>query len=46
MLADIAAAQQRFVDGRYGAGTTCGAEIAADRLEALPATATCVRCAR
>ena len=46
MLADIDAATQRLDDGRYGVCTTCGREIAVERLDALPATPTCVNCAR
>jgi len=46
MLADIEAAQQRLDAGRYGTCTTCGLDIAAERLDALPATTTCVDCAR
>jgi RNA polymerase-binding transcription factor len=45
-LTDIEAAQQRLDDGRYGTCTTCGLEIAVERLNALPATPTCVDCAR
>ena len=45
MLADIEAAQQRLDDEFYGTCTTCGLEIAAARLDALPATPTCVNCA-
>lgn len=45
-LAEIDAAEQRLADGRYGICTRCGHEIAAERLHALPATATCVDCAR
>jgi len=45
-LADIEAAAQRLAQGRYGLCTSCGLEIAAQRLEALPATPTCVGCAR
>jgi len=44
-LADIEAAEQRLGDGRYGTCTSCGLEIAAERLDALPATPTCVTCA-
>ncbi|MGH1488597.1 MAG: TraR/DksA family transcriptional regulator [Acidimicrobiales bacterium] len=44
-LADIEAAEQRLDTGLYGTCTTCGLEIAAPRLEALPATPTCVNCA-
>ena len=45
-LADIDAAERRLADGRYGTCTTCGGGIAAERLHALPATPTCVDCAR
>jgi DnaK suppressor protein len=45
-LADIDAAEQRLTDGRYGTCLICKREIAAERLEALPATPTCVSCAR
>lgn len=44
-LADIEAAEQRLDDGQYGTCTTCGREIGAERLDALPATASCVSCA-
>lgn len=45
-LADIAAAEQRVDDGLYGICTTCGLEIAVARLDALPATPTCLDCAQ
>ena len=45
MLADLDAAEQRLDDGRYGTCVTCGLEIAPERLDALPATPTCVDCA-
>ena len=45
-LAEIDAAEQRLADGSYGTCTTCGREIAAERLDALPAAPTCVNCAR
>jgi DnaK suppressor protein len=45
-LVDIEAAQQRLIDGLYGTCTICGRGIGTERLEALPATATCVTCAR
>ena len=45
-LAEIEAAEQRLADGLYGICTVCRAEIVAERLNALPATPTCVRCAR
>lgn len=36
----------RINDGTYGQCERCGEPIGTERLEALPATATCVRCAR
>lgn len=45
-LAEIDAAVQRLDDGHYGTCTSCGRSIAAARLDALPATPTCVTCAR
>jgi DnaK suppressor protein len=45
-LVDIEEAQQRLADGVYGTCTICGREIAAERLDALPATPSCVTCAR
>ncbi len=45
-LVEIEAAEQRFRAGSYGKCTKCGLEIAVERLRALPATPTCVRCAR
>ena len=45
-LAEIETAEQRHADGLYGICTACGLEIGAERLEALPATPTCVNCAR
>lgn len=44
-LTDIEAALGRLDDGSYGTCTTCGLEIAGERLDALPATPTCVACA-
>jgi RNA polymerase-binding transcription factor DksA len=44
--ADIEAAEHRLVIGRYGRCTSCDGAIAAERLDALPATPTCVGCAR
>jgi len=44
-LADIDAARRRVDEGRYGTCTTCGNEIDPRRLDALPATPTCVACA-
>ena len=45
-LADIEAAEQRLENGLYGTCTSCGREISVERLDALPATPTCVSCAR
>lgn len=45
-LAEIDAALVRLEDGTYGFCLVCGQEIAPERLLALPAAATCVRCAR
>ena len=44
-LADIDAAEQRLDDGGYGICATCGLRISDERLDALPATSTCVDCA-
>jgi DnaK suppressor protein len=38
-------AVERIDKGSYGRCESCGADISYARLEALPATATCVRCA-
>ena len=45
-LTDIEAALRRVDDGLHGMCTACGLEILAARLDALPATPTCVACAR
>jgi hypothetical protein len=45
-IEEIDAALDRIGRGTYGACTACGGEIGAARLEALPATALCVDCAR
>lgn len=45
-LADIEAALRRLDDGLHGTCAECGREIPAERLDALPATQTCIRCAR
>ncbi|MDD7973307.1 TraR/DksA family transcriptional regulator [Roseinatronobacter alkalisoli] len=42
----IAAALARLEQGEYGFCTICGAEISAARLDLLPATPFCKRCAR
>jgi RNA polymerase-binding transcription factor DksA len=44
-LAEIDAALVRLTDGSYGTCTRCGGAIAAGRLAARPAAATCIRCA-
>ena len=41
----IRAALQRIEDGTYGVCVSCGEDIAPGRLEALPATPLCVKCA-
>lgn len=43
-LAEIDAAEQRLEAGSYGTCTTCGLAIGVERLDALPATPTCVNC--
>lgn len=43
--ADLARAAERLAAGTYGVCTVCGDPIAPERLDALPATATCIRCA-
>ncbi|WP_085916533.1 MULTISPECIES: TraR/DksA family transcriptional regulator [Pseudonocardia] len=43
--ADLDDAARRIADGSYGACARCGGPIAAERLEALPATRTCIGCA-
>ncbi len=44
-LAEIDAALERVGAGAYGACASCGGDIGAARLEALPMTRTCVSCA-
>lgn len=44
-LTAIDEAEQRIDDASYGACTACGRDIAVERLDALPATPTCVSCA-
>jgi len=44
-LASIEAAEQRLDEGRYGICVVCDRPIAPARLEALPATPTCIECA-
>src|SRR5579862_3081705 len=44
-VADLEAAARRAVDGSYGYCTSCGTEVATERLAALPATQLCISCA-
>jgi len=43
-LADVDRALAKIADGSYGVCDACGDPIPANRLEALPATAHCIRC--
>jgi RNA polymerase-binding transcription factor len=45
-LADVDAALARLEAGTYGRCTSCGREVAAERLEALPWAALCIDCQR
>jgi DnaK suppressor protein len=45
-LADVDAALARLDAGTYGRCTSCGHEVAAERLEALPWAALCIDCQR
>jgi RNA polymerase-binding transcription factor len=45
-LADVERALAKFDEGTYGVCDRCGDTIAPERLEAIPWTALCVRCAR
>jgi RNA polymerase-binding transcription factor DksA len=45
ILEQIAAALQRVGTGEYGQCQECGKDIPAERLEAIPYTPHCVRCA-
>lgn len=45
-LTGVAAALERLEAGEYGRCASCGGPIGAERLEALPDTDRCVRCAR
>lgn len=42
---EIDIALERFEQGKYGVCEVCGEQIPAERLEALPATSTCMECA-
>jgi RNA polymerase-binding transcription factor DksA len=44
-LAGVDAALARVDDGTYGTCVSCGREISAERLDALPATPRCLDCA-
>ncbi|TCK21605.1 TraR/DksA family transcriptional regulator [Pseudonocardia endophytica] len=44
-IAELDRAVTRLDDGTYGFCATCGDPIAPERLEALPAATTCIRCA-
>ncbi|ANY06318.1 TraR/DksA family transcriptional regulator [Pseudonocardia sp. HH130630-07] len=43
--AELDLAAERIAAGTYGSCAVCGDPIAAERLEALPATRTCIVCA-
>jgi RNA polymerase-binding transcription factor DksA len=45
LLSELDVALARVDDGSYGICTRCGSAIAAERLVALPSTATCIGCA-
>ena len=44
-LAALAVALGRLEEGTYGTCATCGAQIAPERLEAMPGTVHCIDCA-
>ena len=44
-LRALDAAERRLAAGTYGVCEHCGDPIAPERLDALPATTTCIRCA-
>jgi RNA polymerase-binding transcription factor DksA len=44
-LRALDAAAERLAAGTYGTCARCGAPIAAERLDALPAATRCIRCA-
>ena len=46
ILEQIDAALQRLADGSFGRCTNCGSEISEERLNALPYTPVCARCAQ
>lgn len=43
---DLERALERLHDGTYGVCVACGRSIGIDRLEARPASTTCIACAR
>jgi RNA polymerase-binding transcription factor DksA len=45
-IASVQRALTRIEDGTYGECIRCGEQIAAERLEARPEAALCIRCAR
>lgn len=45
VLAQLGNAEARLNAGTYGVCLACGRQIGPDRLDALPATTTCVSCA-
>jgi RNA polymerase-binding protein DksA len=45
-LVQVEAALRAIDDGSYGRCTSCGKNIAPERLEAIPWAATCIDCAR
>jgi RNA polymerase-binding protein DksA len=46
LLEEVEAALLRIENGDYGCCQQCGLAIPAERLDALPQSATCVQCAR
>ncbi|MCA1655416.1 MAG: TraR/DksA C4-type zinc finger protein, partial [Pseudonocardiaceae bacterium] len=44
-LRALDSATERLAAGTYGTCTRCGRPIAPERLDALPATTTCIQCA-
>ena len=46
LLADIDAALRRIEEGTYGICVNCGAQIAPERLEAVPWATLCIECKR
>ena len=45
MLEDILKAKERITSGTYGICSKCGTDIPLERLEALPMTPFCIKCA-